>query len=303
MMQAIGKELQDATGAFSFSNKMIQVLDLCMAPGGFAAYSLQENPMGVVDAFSLPEAEGGHPVLVPKRDTRVRVCFTDITMWAEELGVDHIPDNHPDASKFQSAWPYRCRAYDLVICDGQALHAHEVAEYRKRTEQTRLLNSQLVLGLQRIKAGGTMIVLLHKPYKWRCVKLLYTFSRFSDIQLFKPRRYHREKSSFYLIAKNVQPKSEAAIHAINTFRRLWCCATFETDQSEGENDERDGDDMGSILEEFGPAFIELARPIWAIQAAALGEARWMGRDGTEKNTGLAREAYQNGESIDEGPAK
>lgn len=118
MMQAIGKELQDATGEFSFDNKMIQVLDLGMAPGGFAAYSLQENPMGVVDAFSLLEAEGGHPVLVPKRDTRVRVYFTDITMWAEKLGVDNIPDNHPDVSKFCFGWPYPCRAYDLVICDG-----------------------------------------------------------------------------------------------------------------------------------------------------------------------------------------
>jgi len=44
------------------------------------------------------------------------------------------------------------------------------------------------------------------------------------------------------------------------------------------------------LAEFGPAFIELARPIWAIQAAALGEARWMRRDGTEENT-REKEAY------------
>ena len=70
MIQAIRKELQDATGAFSFDNKLIQILDLCMARGGgFAAYSLQENLIGVVDVFSLLEAEGGHPVLVPKRDT------------------------------------------------------------------------------------------------------------------------------------------------------------------------------------------------------------------------------------------
>lgn len=32
MMQAIGKELQDATGAFSFDKKMIQVLDLTSPP-------------------------------------------------------------------------------------------------------------------------------------------------------------------------------------------------------------------------------------------------------------------------------
>jgi 23S rRNA U2552 (ribose-2'-O)-methylase RlmE/FtsJ len=155
MMQAIGKELGDATGAFSFDRKLIQVLDLCMAPGGFTAYSLKKNPMGVVDAFSLPEKEGGHPVLVPfgKRDTRVRVHFTDITMWTEALGIDNVPDNHPDISNFFSGWPYACEAYDLVICDGQALGTHDVPEYRRNAEQTRLKNSQLVLGLQRMKPG------------------------------------------------------------------------------------------------------------------------------------------------------
>ena len=118
-----------------------------MTPGSFAAYSLHENTIGVVDAFSLPEAEGEHPFLALKRDTRVRVHFTDITMWFEELGVDNIPDNHPDIFNSCSSWPYSCRAYDLVICDGQALDTQDVAEYRNRTEQTRLVNSQLVLGL------------------------------------------------------------------------------------------------------------------------------------------------------------
>jgi hypothetical protein len=134
------------------------------------------------------------------------------------------------------------------------------------------------------------------------MKLLYTSSRFSDIQLFKSKRYHAEKSSFYLVAKNIRPKSEEAVQAINTFRRSWCCATFITDQSEVENDKLEGDDIVSVLAEFGPAFIELARPIWAIQAAALGEARWMRRYGTEENT-REKEAYQNCESIDESPAK
>ncbi len=154
--------------------------------------------------------------------------------------------------------PMNAEAYDLVICDGQALCTQGVAEYRKRTEQTRLINSQLILGLQRIKTGGMLIVLLHKPYKWGCVKLLYTFSHFSDFQLFKLRRYHAEKSSFYLVV--------------------------------------------SVLAEFGPAFTELARPVWAIQAAALREARWMRKYGTEENTS-EREVYQNCESINEGPAK
>ena len=34
-MQDIAKELDNATQAFSFDKKMIQILDLCMAPGVF----------------------------------------------------------------------------------------------------------------------------------------------------------------------------------------------------------------------------------------------------------------------------
>lgn len=277
MMQDIAMELDDVTQAFSFDRKMIQILDLCMAPGGFSAYTIRKNPMSTVDAFSLPEAEGGHPVLLSfgKRNTRVQVHFTDITMWAKELGVDDIPESHPEVSKFQSGWPYSCKSYDLVICDGQALRTHEVAEYRRHGEQTRLTNTQLVLGLQRIRPGGTLIMLLHKAYKWRCLKLLKTFNRFSDIQIFKPSRYHAEKSSFYLIAKHVQPEKEEAIEAVNTFRNSWRAATFGTDQGDEENDELVDEDMVSVLDEFGPQFVELTRPVWAVQAAALREAMWM----------------------------
>lgn len=89
---------------------------------------------------------------------------------------------------------------------------------------------------------------------------------------------------------------------MNTFRNSWYYATFGADQSEVESDELGGDDIVSVLAEFGPAFIELARPIWAIQAAALGEARWMRRDRTEENSSK-REAHHNCENIDEGPAK
>src|SRR5437763_7811397 len=80
-------------------------------------------------------------------------------------------------------------------------------------------------------------MLLHKTYEWYCVKLLKMFSPFSDIQLFKPNKYHAEKSSFYLVTKNVQPKRKEVIQVINIFRSLWCTATFGTDQGKVENDE------------------------------------------------------------------
>ena len=205
MLQDVGTELHNATQVFSFDKKRVEILDLCIAPGGFGACALRENLMGVVDGFGLPVEEGGHPILVPygKRDSRIRVHFSHITMWAEELGVDTIPKDHPDASKFCRGWPYVHTSYDLVICDGQVLSTHQIAEYRERTESTRLPNAQLVLGLRRIKPGGTLILLFHRIHKWRCLRLLRPFNSFAKVQVYKPKTSHTEKSSFYLVAKNV----------------------------------------------------------------------------------------------------
>jgi hypothetical protein len=52
MMQAIGNELEDATGAFSFNRKLIQVLDLCMAPGGFTSSSYHRICCGLLIPLS-----------------------------------------------------------------------------------------------------------------------------------------------------------------------------------------------------------------------------------------------------------
>ena len=49
MMQDVGTELHNAKQAFSFDKKRVEILDLCLAPGGFGACALRENPMGVVD--------------------------------------------------------------------------------------------------------------------------------------------------------------------------------------------------------------------------------------------------------------
>ncbi|KAH0543422.1 hypothetical protein FGG08_002280 [Glutinoglossum americanum] len=292
MMKAIAEEMEDATQAFSFTKKRIRILDLCIAPGGFTAFALQKNHMAVVDAFSLPNNEGGHDILIPhgKKNKRVRVTFTDITMLASSFGVDNIPSEHPEAARFGTPWPYT-GSYNLVICDGQFLRTHEVADYRKNKEPRRLLNSQLILGLQKIKTGGSMIVLLHKVERWDTIQLLKTFSSFSDIVLFKPVKFHAQVSSFYLVAKNVQPDSAEATAAIARLKKSWFCATFGSEQGgsgketednnngeDGHLDGEDGEDVSTVLSEFGAQFMELARPVWATQAQALRKARWMQED-------------------------
>lgn len=55
-----------------------------------------------------------------------------------------------------------------------------------------------------MKPGGTMIIHFHKLETWHIVMLVRSFSAFTTIELFKPVKADAIKSSFYLIAKNVQ---------------------------------------------------------------------------------------------------
>jgi 23S rRNA U2552 (ribose-2'-O)-methylase RlmE/FtsJ len=281
-MQKIGLEMNDATAALSLDHSTTspkRVLDLCSAPGGYSTEILRLNPSATIDAISLPAEDGGHRVLIPfgTRDPRVQYLFTDITMLATEYGVDinEIPADHPDAGKFKRLRPYKGKEYDLVFCDGQVLRTHERESYRESCEATRLTNAQLILGLQRIKEGGTFVILLHRLDSWDSVMLVRSFCMFADIQLFKPVKAHAMVSSFYMVAKNVQLENGEVRVAVEGFRERWYKATFETDSPREVVRE---EDVAAVLEEFGPRLVELGRGIWKVQADALEKAPFM-KDG------------------------
>ena len=279
-MKTIGVELNDVTAALSLggdNDSRMQVLDLCLAPGGYSAAVLDLNPTASIDAVSLPHQDGGHRVLIPfgRRDPRVQILFTDITMFATEYGVDmdNIPAEHPDAAKFQPLRPYEGKQYDLVLCDGQVLRTQKREGYREVCEPTRLTNAQLILGLQRIKPGGTLIILLHRLETWHVVMLIRSFSMFAEIKFFKPVKAHAIRSSFYMIAKNIQPQNMNANLALERYRNLWHRATFDGDAGLGGVEITK--DIAALLEEFGPRLVELGREIWRVQADALEKAPFM----------------------------
>jgi hypothetical protein len=105
-----------------------------------------------------------------------------------------------------------------VLCDGQVLRTHKRAEYRQSREPLRLTLSQLIFSIKRIQPGGTFIILLHRVDAWYSVDLLQIFDAFSKIQLFKLEKIHAQRSSFYLIAKDVQPSHPKAIKAVEQWQ-------------------------------------------------------------------------------------
>ena len=280
MMQRIGDEMQAATGVLSLPEPRAHVLDVCIAPGGYSASALKYSPHAQVKGITLNGNLGGHQMLIPfgKRDPRVEVKFADVTMFAAECDATDIPMDHPDSSSFSFNRPWVTTSFDLVVCDGQVLrtHARHIASYREQCEATRLTCSQLILAMQRIKPGGTFIMLLHKVEMWRVVKLLSIFDNISEVALFKPMTCHRARGSFYLIAKNVQPQAPKALAAIDEWKVAWRNATFPQyrDLQDFVEKETVDEEVARVLASFGERLITLGEPVWRIQKDALKNASW-----------------------------
>lgn len=306
-MQRIGDELQATTGILRLRGGNPQIFDICMAPGGYSAAALKHSPSAHVCGISLPMALGGHPMLIPygSEDQRVEVKFADITMLAAEFGVTEIPKEHPDFSNFSPERPWATTPFDLVFCDGQVLRTQEVASYRQQREAGRLACSQLILAMQRIKPGGTLIMLLHRVEMWQTIKLLSIFDKISDLHLFKPREAHNTRSSFYLVAKNVQPHSEEAIAAVEGWKATWKEATFSVPGPNEKVREEEAPDSQvlhaetkNLIAKFGERLIELGEPVWLIQKEALKAAPWF----KVKGTGIAGASTEHGRMKTSAPA-
>jgi 23S rRNA U2552 (ribose-2'-O)-methylase RlmE/FtsJ len=259
--------------------------------------------------ISLPAENGGHALLINgwETDDRIQVRFLDITMLAVEMGAevpashlqteiqtDHsqtesstshsrtniltshsqtsLPTSHSTQTEgFLSDRPFLGDMFDLIFCDGQVLRTHARAEWRlEHREAGRLVMAQLVLALQRIRQGGSIVMLLHKADMWRTVELLHTFRGFADsITLVKPTPMHAKRSSFYMIAKGIQPESLAAQTAGEKWKRDWYVATFGSAEEYADNRATKKETVDSVLAEFGEELCHLAEPVWEVQVEAL----------------------------------
>lgn len=301
MMQQILDEMHAQTGFLNLAAREaeLHVFDICMAPGGYTAAVLQYHPTAKAFGVTLPEQDGGHAVLVPS-DALAGLKYMDVTMLINEFGDGGaVPKTHPDYKKFIIARPFSYYKFDLVFCDGMVLRTQERASYREKNEVTRLINSQLILAIQRIAPGGTLVMLLHKIDCFSSAFILYILSTFAKVEVFKPARKHNTRSSFYMVAKDVQPGSEAAKAAIKKWKVTWWKATFGDGASEdGPADPRAQTDEGELfkmLQEFGPTLMELGRPVWEVQAEALKRTEYAG-DGSGQPPPMSPSSFEMSKS-------
>ena len=265
---------------------------------GIQRHCSKYTPRANVFGITLPKEEGGHELLVRRgfQDERVQVMELDITMLWSEFCSEDIPQDHPDYSKFlPGKRPYRDKSFDLVFCDGQVLRTHARSTYRESKEALRLICSQLILAFQRVRPGGTMIILLHKLDAWDSIKLLFQFSKFADIQLFKPKKKHAQRSSFYLIATGVNPIHPTAVSAVTGWKSDWREATFayqETPTPTG-SPVLNSSEISQVLTEFGPTLIDQGEPIWATQRDAPKKADFIPKETANSQLPITPEALHS----------
>ena len=295
-MSKIGDEINAASGgALNLSG---WALDLCMAPGGFTESILRHNPFAWVLGMTLPANRGGYYVPYHRDPSRVDIVFQDITMLHTEFGVTEIPRHHPEFSKFSDKRYWANCSFDLVICDGQALRTQEphIADYRRQVEAARLTVSQLILAMQRIKSGGTLILRLHNVGDYETIKLITVFDKIAKIQLFKPVSLYKWDGTFYLIAKDLQTGHSEAAAAVSEWKKVWKELTFPTldhngqaDQPKPATEHEMESKVSDLLERFAERIIELGEPIWQMQKEALATARWT----TKKKSRGGKRGYRS----------
>jgi len=85
-MLDIADEMEHVTGALRIQgggHHDIRVLDICMAPGGYTIAALKYNPNAKVHAITLPEEQGGHPIIIDKKVLQ-GLQLVDVTLLYKE---------------------------------------------------------------------------------------------------------------------------------------------------------------------------------------------------------------------------
>ncbi|KAI0793578.1 hypothetical protein C8Q74DRAFT_1215152 [Fomes fomentarius] len=275
-MQDIAQELDEAA-SFVPRTHRFKFLDVGCAPGGFSFYVLRKNSWACGTGITLPESAGGHAFLLDRRYRRkYKLIEQDILQYnltpnAPHTSPQRLPDN-------------LLKRFPLVMLDGHALRTYRHGINMTPDElkaahgvyRDRLLVSQLIIALEAVSPGGTILIRLSHIECFPAAQLIYMLDALADsIVVHKPRVMHAMRGTFYVIAKGVNGESARAAlreRYLDRLKKLW--------RELGEG--REGRMMvpgdldfiataDTILEEYLDRLIELGREVWLTQIRGLSQ--------------------------------
>lgn len=227
--------------------------------------------------ISLPVHEGGHTFALEEHHRcRFKLIQADLTYY--RLG----PASHPHAIQGKELLPLplavRLQTFDVVLLDGHHLRTQPKT---REWDWDRLLISQIIIALQAVKRGGTIVIKLGNPERFNIAILLLMLDFVSSsVQTCKPQTIHGLRGTFYAVAKGVGEGREAGRlpEILESLRQLWLDLTVGGEEGVGRFMTRD--DLNFVMTDAElfqdqqlDRLIELSRGVWNVQAHAL--RNWM----------------------------
>jgi len=161
------------------------------------------------------------------------------------------------------------QSFDLVLLDGHRLRTQVKTEYvRESSEIDRLLLGQFQIGLRCVAHGGTIVMKLSRVEEDISARVLFMLESIADeLYVHKPSSIHRNRATFYAIAKGVR-KDETLDSYVGALRELWYDMTYG-----GKNERGASIPKKQLLEDVVP-FDKLAEETTLDWLAALGAGPW-----------------------------
>jgi len=267
-MKDVLQEIDEMLGCIPLFSPLY-FLDVGCCPGGFSSYILSKNLQSNGVGISLAVESGGHGLLL-EENLRPRLDLNTADLTCYQLGpatiadpkLQHLPFD-PDA-----------RPFDLVLLDGHPLRTHASQPITYDQMKSRLLISQLIIGLQAIAISGTVIMKLAKPEDPVTAKILYMFDMLSlELVTWKPVCMHATRNTFYMVAKGFGygKQGHRLREWLDMLKALWVSLMYG-----GANSLRvfSAMDLNFIatqpeLTAFNYRLLQLSQHIWQAQASSL----------------------------------
>lgn len=212
--------------------------------------------------------KGGHASFIsPDHLKRFNLLFADLTYY--QLGPSEIYGKDLKVIPFD----IQARRFDLALLDGHNLRTqvHELP-----WDGVRLSLSQIILGFQSVKHGGTIVIKLSRPETVYTARILYMLDKLCfGLSTCKPKSMHSNRASFYAIAKGVGLGEEGARlpNILNHLKHLWLETTFGGEEGRGRPVTPSDLDFVIKLEDLQNRYlgrlIQLGQKVWKTQAAGI----------------------------------